>query len=921
MNGKASGFFDDDDSSTRASTPMFTPTTATKPVSRKFTIRRGPNGTVSAVPRPASTTKSARAYKKSYRVGPPLVPNYVTDKVFDYVNKVRLRRKPEVIAQIAKFWSLKREARRGAPLLKRLHLEPWTANAVSKEESEAERVKKLHFMMCIREELEKLRMLAELVRKREREKLRQMDLIRRVLVQQVLFPFHQLLREATDKIIGLDRMNLFLSPVSRAEVPDYYDVVKRPMQWATISARVDEQQYETVQDFVSDVHLVLDNATLYNKPETSFHRAALKIRKASEPILAGLSQLAEAHRVQAAHDADGTSPSNDEQSTSSSQQLSDSTRFELEPPAWVLQVLEEYDDEQRLRSMGEAGEDEVTDWENQAPKNLVEDLTWQWQHPAKPELPEEDAAGALDDVVTSHAEMDGGEVKETGEDNSSATAEAATEKQAEGDEDAAAKASTSSSSRKRRVSLGEDNQPTARSSKRQRAMTTGNADLIASSPAGQEHAADDSGPSSSTMKRSRSDSHTRHRGRSSTLGDSDAKDLEVKELDAWDTFKRFEEGWILPEGSRRARRMTQPLPSASASASSSKLAVPVNGSVSDSVVHKKNRASMSSVSFSDPEQHSAAHNGKRGARAAAVEEESELSDLSEHDDDDEDDDDGDGEDPDSTSTSILPKKKRKRARRSSGNDTGESLRGTSAATQKRGRHGQFVRKDQSVNQPRKSHGASDHKTGASANGTATEDEGSSDTKKGYSSTSSSSSSSRRRAAQYGKASRGALASSSTVADNGSEAEEGEADEDEDEDEATTGASSSTTTNGIDSAPAPAHKASDFPPGTLVWSKVYSFPYFPAEIMSESSPLVPKAVKASKEALPPKEPKGSAMHLVRFFDHARSFGWVATSHVKFLFEDQALDEKMKAAAKGKHAVGVRKALVKAQMAADGVLEED
>ena len=44
---------------------------------------------------------------------------------------------------VCKYWSLKREARRGAPLLKRLHLEPWTASAGARGQGEDDRVLKL----------------------------------------------------------------------------------------------------------------------------------------------------------------------------------------------------------------------------------------------------------------------------------------------------------------------------------------------------------------------------------------------------------------------------------------------------------------------------------------------------------------------------------------------------------------------------------------------------------------------------------------------------------------------------------------------------------------------------------------------------------------------------------------------------------
>ena len=54
-----------------------------------------------------------------------------------------MRRKAEFVEMVARYWSLKREARRGAPLLKRLHLEPWTVSAGAKLQGEDEKVAKL----------------------------------------------------------------------------------------------------------------------------------------------------------------------------------------------------------------------------------------------------------------------------------------------------------------------------------------------------------------------------------------------------------------------------------------------------------------------------------------------------------------------------------------------------------------------------------------------------------------------------------------------------------------------------------------------------------------------------------------------------------------------------------------------------------
>lgn len=47
----------------------------------------------------------------------------------------------------------------------------------------------------------------------------------------------------------MDRGELFLHPVNRAEVPDYFDVVKEPMCWLWIEEKLDKTTYHNVAEF------------------------------------------------------------------------------------------------------------------------------------------------------------------------------------------------------------------------------------------------------------------------------------------------------------------------------------------------------------------------------------------------------------------------------------------------------------------------------------------------------------------------------------------------------------------------------------------------------------------------------------------------------------------------------------------------
>ncbi|THH11516.1 hypothetical protein EW146_g8014 [Bondarzewia mesenterica] len=257
-------------------------------------------------PSSPKSSKTARAYAKTYKLGPPLVPAVIVSQILQYISKIIVRKKPEFVEMVARYWSLKREARRGAPLLKRLHLEPWTASG-NKNQTDEEKTMKLEasfHMKRLRKDLEHVRMLAELCRKRESRKLKQSE-VTWGLISNVIIPHEHYLRDAFKKITGLDRSDYFRNSVSKTEVPDYFEIIKNPIHWTAIEEKLHGHEYCDVQTFKDDINLVLDNAILYNKPGTAYSKAAQRIKAASVTILADLDALVPASRRASSTSFDG----------------------------------------------------------------------------------------------------------------------------------------------------------------------------------------------------------------------------------------------------------------------------------------------------------------------------------------------------------------------------------------------------------------------------------------------------------------------------------------------------------------------------------------------------------------------------------------------------------------------------------------
>uniref|UniRef100_A0A2S2Q1D7 Nucleosome-remodeling factor subunit n=1 Tax=Sipha flava TaxID=143950 RepID=A0A2S2Q1D7_9HEMI len=66
----------------------------------------------------------------------------------------------------------------------------------------------------------------------------------------------------------------FMEPVDPHEAPDYYNVVKEPMDLNCIGKNVANKMYKTLTDFIRDMIKVFDNCRYYNPRESQFYKCA-----------------------------------------------------------------------------------------------------------------------------------------------------------------------------------------------------------------------------------------------------------------------------------------------------------------------------------------------------------------------------------------------------------------------------------------------------------------------------------------------------------------------------------------------------------------------------------------------------------------------------------------------------------------------
>ncbi|RXM29961.1 Bromodomain and PHD finger-containing protein 3 [Acipenser ruthenus] len=168
----------------------------------------------------------------------PQIPSHRLNKI---CTGVSVQRKNQFMQRLHNYWLLKRQSRNGVPLIRRLHshlqsqrnteqVEPDEKTSAVKEE--------LKYWQKLRHDLERARLLVELIRKREKLKREQVKVSQAAMELQ-LTPFIVLLRTTLDQLQEKDSAQIFAQPVDLKEVPDYLEFIS--MDFATMRMRTESE--------------------------------------------------------------------------------------------------------------------------------------------------------------------------------------------------------------------------------------------------------------------------------------------------------------------------------------------------------------------------------------------------------------------------------------------------------------------------------------------------------------------------------------------------------------------------------------------------------------------------------------------------------------------------------------------------------
>lgn len=70
----------------------------------------------------------------------------------------------------------------------------------------------------------------------------------------------------------------FLEPVDAKLVPNYYDIIKNPMDLSLVQKRLNAHEYDSKEDFDKDIRLIVNNSLTYNTEGSEVYRCGTELQ-------------------------------------------------------------------------------------------------------------------------------------------------------------------------------------------------------------------------------------------------------------------------------------------------------------------------------------------------------------------------------------------------------------------------------------------------------------------------------------------------------------------------------------------------------------------------------------------------------------------------------------------------------------------
>lgn len=212
-----------------------------------------------------------------------------------------------VVEAVARYWSLKREARRGTPLLRSLLIEPeWPTGEFSEEAAARSLCERRQLV----DELTRVKEVLVLLRQREQAKLEAYQCAHD-MVRLLSTPYYRFLRMTLCELQeAVDPESFFAEPVPVDQFPDYPLIIAHGMDFATIlrnvawdeehvGAGAEELYYPSLAHVFADLWLIAQNARTYNVEGSVYYEAAEALEQEARQQLGRLEAFLERMHIDA----------------------------------------------------------------------------------------------------------------------------------------------------------------------------------------------------------------------------------------------------------------------------------------------------------------------------------------------------------------------------------------------------------------------------------------------------------------------------------------------------------------------------------------------------------------------------------------------------------------------------------------------